>query len=307
MSDVDPVSLLIWGLIAAVIAYNVVKSIFARLRKQKLQRHGVTAEAVVAAVGPLDPPRRVEHPFTLRFRTTSGAEYTSEHARGFGGIVPVPGWRVPIRFDPDDPSNVEITDNPYRHPIPGAPQPRCESPMRSVVHRALFSAIVVAMLALALFGDALGDAKNVVSGGIFIFAGLLALISGIWFAGDTSKLRRSPARAIATLTHSWEEPAGSNTHRNLDTTSPSATGWVNAYTVLFDLPDGRQVHRRSPIATSTTRYEPGQRVEVIYDASAPTSIWVGSGRSSIVGTVVGISLGVLFILVGTAIALFWPT
>ncbi|WP_017619835.1 DUF3592 domain-containing protein [Nocardiopsis gilva] len=307
MSDLDPGSVLIWGLIAAVIAYNLVKSIFARLRRQRLQHRGVSTEAVVAAVGPLHPPRRLEHPFTLRFRDSSGAEYTSEHARGFGGIVPVAGWRVPIRFDPSDPSNVEITHNPYLHPIPGAPQPRRESRIRSTVHRALFVAIVVAVLALGLFGDALGDAENVVFGGLFVVAGFLALISGIWFAGETNRLRRSPGRALATVTHSWDEPAGSNTHRNVDTSSPSPKGWVNAFTVLFDLPDGRQVHRRSPVATSTTRYEPGQRVEVAYDPSDPTSIWVGTGRSSIVPLVVGIGIGVLFIVVGLAIAVFWPT
>ncbi|CAM3726571.1 DUF3592 domain-containing protein [Nocardiopsis rhodophaea] len=307
VSDLDPVSVLIWGLIAVVIAYNVVKSIFARLRKQRLQHRGVSTEAVVASVGPLAPPRRLEHPFTLRFRDSFGAEYTSEHARGFGGIVPVTGWRVPVRFDPSDPSNVEIVHNPYLHPIPGAPQPRRESPMRSLVHRVLFAVIVVAMLALLLFDDALGDAEDLVSGGLFVAAGLLTVISSIWFARDTNRLRRSPGRALATITHSWDEPAGSNMHRNVDTSSPSPRGWVNAYTVLFDLPDGRRVHRRSPVATSTTRYEPGQRVAVAYDPSDPTSIWVGSGRSSIVPLVIGIGVGVLFILVGVAIAAFWPT
>ncbi|MBB6170636.1 hypothetical protein HNR23_000696 [Nocardiopsis mwathae] len=306
MSDLDPSTILFAVAIGLFLVYNVAKPTFERLRKRTLQRRGVDAEAVVASVGPLAPPQRTEHPFTLRFRSPSGAEHVSELSGGFGGIVPVVGWRVPIRFDPHNPSNVEIAHNPYLHPLPGAPEPKKSSAVDTYVHNFLFVATIASMLTVLLFYEALGDAGPVAFGAIFVFSGLLALLRGIWSGVESSTLRRSSGRAFATVTHSWEEPSQRRSRNRSHITTSAMTTWVNAFTVLFDLPDGRQVHRRAPVASSATRYEPGQRLEVLYDQSDPTVIAVGSWQSSTVAPVAGIGLGTLFILVGLVIALFFP-
>src|SRR5690606_32979941 len=90
---------------------------------------GAEAEAVVDWVGPVEPPAATEHPFALRYRLPSGAEHVQRFERGFDGVVPAPGWRVRVRFDPADPGNVEISDNPYTGPLPGAPAPKEPGPV----------------------------------------------------------------------------------------------------------------------------------------------------------------------------------
>ncbi|MBB6170612.1 hypothetical protein HNR23_000672 [Nocardiopsis mwathae] len=302
MFDLDSGAVLLVGAIAVYVAYNVVKSLFAWLRRQWLDRRGVHAEAVIVGVAPLDPPQHLEHPFGLRFRTPSGAEHTTELKKGFGGIVPVVGWRLPVRFDPRWPSNVEITHNPYLRPIPGAPQPRRRTASQKAVQHGLDVAITAAMLALVLVNESFPDARSVVIGGIVVLAGVRVLTTAVWSAGESAALRRSPGHTVATVTHSWKESARARRSSSPGDITVSSRGRVNAFTVLFDLPDGRQVHRRAPMTTALTRYEPGDEVDVAYDPSDPTSITIASGWSSTVAPALGTGSGILLIVLGLAIA-----
>lgn len=300
MPDIPLPTLLVAVAVGAYVLYRLFMSARSAMRRRTRNLKGVRAEAEVVGVAPLSPPQRTEHAVQLRFATPSGREHVREFARGFGGIVPVPGWRVTVLFDPDDPENAEIVDNPYLHPIAGAPAPREESPLRSVVQRALFTVIVVAMIVLFLFRDRLGEAENPVFGGMFAVAGLLACLSSAWTWRDQSGLRRNPEHAVAAVTHSWEEwvrqnPGSSTNHRMVT---------VYPYTVLFQLPDGRQVHRKAPMATSTTRYAPGQQIDIAYDPSDPAEIAVGKNAGSAKAPLFGLLIGIVFIAVGVVIVLY---
>ncbi|MDA2808554.1 DUF3592 domain-containing protein [Nocardiopsis suaedae] len=300
MPDIELPTLIVGIAIGVYVLYRLFVSARSRLRRRTRDLKGVRAEAEVVGVSPLAPPQRTEHAVRLRFVTPAGQEYFREFPRGFGGIVPVQGWRVTVLFDPDDPENAEIVDNPYLHPVAGAPAPKEESPVRGVVQTAMFTVIVVAMVVLFLFREWLGDAENLVFGGMFAVAGLLVLILSMWTWRDQKGLRTAPEHAVATVTHSWEEwtrqnPGSSTNHRMIS---------VYPYTVLFQLPDGRQVHRRAPMATSTTRYAPGQQVDVSYDPSAPTEIAVGRNGNSAKAPVLGLLVGVVFTAVGVGIMLY---
>ncbi len=65
---------------AAFLLYQGGRRVHAALRRRRRVQGGARAEAVVESVGPLAPPTVTEHPFVLRFRSPSGAEYVHEFA-----------------------------------------------------------------------------------------------------------------------------------------------------------------------------------------------------------------------------------
>src|SRR5690606_18670725 len=269
------------------------------LRRRRRVHGGAEAEAVVDWVGPVEPPAATEHPFALRYRLPSGAEHVQRFERGFGGVVPAPGWRVRVRFDPADPGNVEISDNPYTGPLPGAPAPKEPGPVARVLPRAGFLVVAVLFGALFLVSAQGGELSLPLFGAVFAAVGLFAAGGAVSVLRRHATLRRSPMHPTAQVTHGGEEwrRRGSGNDRRRVRLYP--------YTVRYTVADGRTVHRRSPEASNPPRHRAGERIEVYYDATEPTRFSPRSpGGGASVGAYIGIGLGAVFTLVGIGIMVF---
>lgn len=298
----DDVSLpLIIFIVAAVVfaGINIVRGVLGRRRRNRRVEGGVRSEAEVVATGALAPPERTQVPFTLRFQAPDGRAFEREFTRGFQGIVPVVGWRVPVLFDPDDPDNLEITDNPYLHPVPGAPEPVKPRPVLRYAAPPVF--IAAAALFAFLSASALSDGRNllpVAVGGIFTLVGLVFLFAGIGIWRGRRRLREEPARTTGTITHSWME-----VRRRTDSDGGRTTRTYYPYAVHYVLPDGRHVHTRSSTSTNRPRTV-GEHTEVLYDPSEPMHFFAEGGSSMKLMPLVFIAFGVVFPIIGSTIALF---
>ena len=167
-------------------------------------------------------------------------------------------------------------DNPHLHPIAGAPPPKQRSRVPGVVQTARFVAMSAGPTVLFLFHARTGDAYDLVFGGLFSVMGLFIGMTSVWSWCDRRWPHRNPEHTVATVTHSWEEwvtrgPGSSTNSRRVE---------MYPYTVHFQLPDGREIHRRTPMATSSIRYAPGRQIDVAYGPSTPTDITVGRGFSA---------------------------
>lgn len=276
-----------------------------RLRKARRAEHGVRASAVVAGIDPMNAGRGngYEQPFHVRFTDSRGNAHTQRLTSGFGGIVPVEGWRVGVVFDPDDPANLAIEENPYLHGLTGAPADDQGRAARMAVVLAVVIALLFAGLGTAciLAGGPDGDEYVLaVIGLFFCAAAVLPLSIGAWLLRSVLRLRRRGVTTIGTVTHSWRE-----TRSNSD----GGRSTVNRYTVLFALPDGRQVHRRAPDASSMSKYPPGHRLEVVFDPAAPTVFAAGTLGRRLLLPVIVVAFGGVFAVLGvvfTAIGLTPP-
>ncbi|MDA2803530.1 DUF3592 domain-containing protein [Nocardiopsis suaedae] len=290
---------LIIFIVAAVVfaGINIVRGVLGRRRRNRRVEDGARSEAEVVATGELAPPERTQVPFTLRFQTPAGQVVEREFTRGFQGIVPVVGWRVRVLFDPEDPDNVEITDNPYLHPVPGAPDPVKPRPVLR------YAAPPVFIAAAALFGflllSALSGGRSLVPvavGGLFTLVGLVFLFAGIGIWRAQRRLREEPARTTGTVTHSWKE-----VRRRRDADGGRTTRVSYPYAVHYVLPDGRHVHKRSSTSTNRQRTV-GEHTEVLYDPSEPTHFFADGASSMKVMPLVFIGFGVVFPILGSTIA-----
>lgn len=289
---------LIIFIVAAVVfaGINIVRGVLGRRRRNRRVRQGVRSEAEVVATGELSPPERTQVPFTLRFQTPDGRVVERGFTRGFQGIVPAVGWRVQVLFDPEDPDNVEITDNPYLHPVPGAPEPAEHRPVVRYAAPPVFVA-AAALYAFLLVSALSADRTPLFAavGGIFTLVGLIFLFVGIHLWRGRRRLREEPARTTGTITHSWKEvrrSTGSQGRRRTRVSYP--------YAVHYVLPDGRHVHKRS--ATSGRPRPVGEHTEVLYDPSVPTEFHAHGESTVNLGPLVALGFGIGFPIIGTAIA-----
>ncbi|WP_017536935.1 DUF3592 domain-containing protein [Nocardiopsis halophila] len=299
MADVDtllPVLIVAVVLIGGII--NVVRSVRKRMRRNKRAQDGVQSEAEVVAVGEPSPPEQTEAPFTLRYFSPDGRQYERDFTRGFRGIVPVPGWRVRVLFDPEDPGNIEITDNPYLHPIPGASPPQAPRPVLRYIAPPV-SALAIALYAYLSFSafSSGGTLLPVAVGGLFTLVGLVFLFIGIGVWRSQRRLREEPAHTTGTVTHSWQE-----TRRRRDSDGGTTYRTFYPYTVHYVLPDGRHVHKRSPSSSGQRVRAVGERTQVLYDPSDPTSFDAEGSSASTVLPLVLLGFGIVFPLLGSTIA-----
>ncbi len=287
----------VFGCFAVLFTVLVIRD---RRQRQRRIEQGVRVVAVVSAVEPMVPPERgrFEQPFWLRFGAPGGPVHSVRFASGFDGIVPSEGWRVTVLFDPGDPANVEITDNPYRHDLSGA---TTAMPGRRWYGWALAAVTVglvvwgIALFVAAATGDpAAQQARFLLGVGlVFVAAGVAVGGSGVaLLAGALT----TASRAVATsgvITHTWHETRSSGTN--------GATT-IYPYSVRFALPDGREVHRRAPESAMLDHNAPGRSVRVAYQPGDPTVFTVGSPRRVLLGPVLVLLLGGVFAGVGFLLA-----
>ncbi|WP_017594116.1 DUF3592 domain-containing protein [Nocardiopsis potens] len=282
---------------AGIFLYHLFTWVRDVLRRRK--RSGAEAEAVVDRVEPVEPPEATEHPFVLRYRLPSGAEHVQRFDRGLDGVVPEPGERLRVRFDPADPANAEVAGGSCTGPLPGAPEPKRPGAVARALPRLGLLLVAALFVTLFLVSAQEGELFLPLFGLLFAVTGLFTAAGGTVALYRNARLRRSPMHTTGEVTHMWEEwrTRGSGNDRRRYRVHP--------YTVRYTVADGRVVHRRSPEASSSPRYRVGDLVEVYYDASEPTRFSPGSpgGGASAAGYI-GIGIGVLFALGGGAAAFF---
>ncbi|GAA4952937.1 hypothetical protein GCM10023224_42160 [Streptomonospora halophila] len=279
----------------------------ARRRRQRRAEHGVRTRATVTAVEPAIPETRgaFEQPFVLAYADPAGRGYEHRFTGGFGGIVPAEGWRVEVLFDPEDPANVEITDNPYLHGVAGAEKAE-RSPLRRRLIRAL-AAVTAVLLAWGLIMFALAPTlygpydpaytRYFLLGSALVFFAAAAAIAGAGadFLATAVGRRRVSTTAEGVITQTWTE-----IRRSSDDDGPSTTR-VHPYAVRFTLPDGRRVHRRAPDTPGFDRNRPGQRVEITYQPADPTGFTVGGPGRLLLAPVLTLLFGLVFAAVATVL------
>ncbi|MDT0303165.1 DUF3592 domain-containing protein [Streptomonospora wellingtoniae] len=300
--------------VALVVVFALFGALFtvlglrARRRRQRRAEHGIRAQATVTAVEPSVPEGRgaFEQPFVLAYADPAGRAHEHRFTDGFGGIVPAEGWSVEVLFDPEDPANVEITDNPYLHGVAGA-----EKAERSPLRRWLLRA-VVAVTALLLVGGLVLFAltptlygpydpaytRYFLLGIALVFYAAAAAIGGAGadFLATAVGKRRVSTTTGGVITQTWTEIRSSS-----DDDGPSKTR-VYPYAVRFALPDGRQVHRRAPDTPAFDRNRPGQQVEITYQPADPTGFTVGGPGRLLLAPVLTLLFSLVFAAVATLLA-----
>ncbi|MDA2811029.1 hypothetical protein O4J56_10310 [Nocardiopsis sp. RSe5-2] len=291
-----PVGLALVASLSALIAgTNIVWVQRARNRQRRLLRDGVRSDAEVVAVGDTAPPKQTEHPFTLRFSSPDGTVHRHTFTSGFQGIVPQPGWVVPVVFDPAAPEGAEITDNPYLHPVPGAPAP--PRPGRAFTlaryYGPTFLAVLLTVLAVP-FAFTEVPPPTVLIGAPFSLMALY-VVSRQWLSQRHARpgLWKGPvvpAEAQAVVTDCWLE-FGRRGRR-----------WY-PFAVEFRLPDGRLFRRGVPTDSAHIESTIGQVRPVVYHPSDPTVVYAGTPESlrRMLSLGSGLSLGVSAFL----LALSW--
>nr|WP_255429907.1 DUF3592 domain-containing protein [Streptomonospora sp. PA3] len=205
------------------------------------------------------------------------------------------GWTLPVVFDPREPDNAAIAENPYLHGAGGRAAP--SSPLRTWCIRALVAATLLlaasggaalVFAASALEAGSAGYDRAVLAGAVL----LLAAVGAAGIGGGADRLaaalrrRRTAVTTTGVVTQTWTE-----TRRGSESSGPKR---VFPYAVRFELPDGRQVHRRAHDTPSAPLHEPGREVDVTYHRDDPTVFAVGGAWRTATGPVLAIVFGALF-------------
>ncbi len=126
----------------------------------------------------------------------------------------------------------------------------------------------------------------------FAFAGAVAVLAGASGMRWSRRLRRQglPAWAMAVPPHAVAgEPPGESPDRTL---------------IHYTLTDGQVIERISPgRARKAAALQPGQKVLVWYDPQDPQNVLV-YGREGRLSNRIFVAVGLLFMLVGTGLAIF---
>jgi hypothetical protein len=133
---------------------------------------------------------------------------------------------------------------------------------------------------------------SILVGALLALPGGLAVLAGLSGVRRARRLRRDGvsawAMAVPPLASAGEQPGGSP-HRTL---------------IQYQLADGRVVERISPEpARKTASLHPGQKILIWYDPDDPQDVLV-YGREGRLADWAFVVVGVLFIVVGTGIAMF---
>ncbi|MDA2803528.1 DUF3592 domain-containing protein [Nocardiopsis suaedae] len=289
-----PVGLALLSSLAAVLAgVNVIWVQRPQARRRRLLRDGVRSDAEVVAVDGLAPPKQTEHPFTLRFSSPDGTVHRRTFTRGFQGIVPQPGWVVRVAFSPAAPEKAEIIDNPYLHPVPGAPAlpPPGRAFTLARFYGPTFLAVLIAVLAVPFAFTEM--TPLIVLLGVPFSLIALFVVSRQWLShGHTLPgLWSGPVEAAvaqAVVTDCWTEYG-----RNRK--------WY-PFAVEFRLPDGRLFRRGVPADSAHIESTIGQERPVVYHPSDPTVVYAGTPTSlrRLLSVGSGMSLGVCALLLAVA-------
>ncbi|WP_017622493.1 DUF3592 domain-containing protein [Nocardiopsis chromatogenes] len=290
-----PIGLVLVASLAAVMAgVNILWVQRPQARRRRLLREGVRTDAEVVAVGDFAPPKQTEHPFTLRFSSPDGTVHRHTFTSGFHGIVPQPGWTLRVAFDPAAPDKAEIIDNPYLHPVPGAPA--LPPPGRAFTLVRYYGPTCLAVLLTAFavpFAFTQAPPPIVLIGVPFSLMALFA-VGRQWLSlGHTRPgLWKGPAEAAEThavVTHCWLEYGR------------KGRKWY-PFAVEFRLPDGRLFRRGVPTGSAHVQSATGQVRPVVYHPSDPTIVYAGTPKAlrQVLSLGSGLALGAAALLLSLA-------
>lgn len=296
---------LIFVLAIAGAAYKAVvdanKALGQRRAHQELAATGVRAHGVVTAVHPLE--RRPEgHRVTVRVRGANGYQWDVVDDSGLGGYLVREGTPVELVHASVNPMNIRVDRAAPPNGYPGgyAVHRDGTAAARSLVGSVLLNVGLLAFGAVVLWGTFSNDSGTDEVVGyfplVFILVGLVMLFFGVRSLRDLLARRAHTAETTGVVTDVWRE----SSHR----TRNNRRLYNHPFTVHFRTADGREVHHRHPVASSSFRPVVNQRLRVRHDPAHPVRYSLPDQWSLGFGVTAGfLFAGGVFTLLG---ALFTP-
>lgn len=297
--------LIVTGFLLYTGARRTLSALERRRRELGLARSGVRAHGVVSAVHPMDRSSG-RQPVTLRVHDGRGSSWDAVDGSGTGGYLLREGTPVTVLYVPQDHANVRVEraafptrsmgDYPlYRDGIPRPPS------LVAALFPLAASLVILGVASLVVLNDT-GTALGLVPP-LFALLGLGLLVrTGYRLLTGGGTRPDHSASTTGVVTDSWTETKRVR-RRN--------RGWrtvrVHPFTVLFQATDGREVHLRHPVASSSSAPGPEQRLRVDHDPAHPPHYVLtdhpNPGRMPVLAP---LFVGVVFTLVGSVLTfVFW--
>ncbi|TQN33216.1 uncharacterized protein DUF3592 [Haloactinospora alba] len=248
---------------AAVAVTTLRRALSDRRRRRHLDRHGVPARARVVRVEPMDRSLNggAGHPVLVEIHGCEGHRWQHRVTDGLGGFVVAEGAWLSVRHSPEDPEllRVEEVNGPHG-PFPVCPERGRWNAVAPFVLPVCVIAVMVMIPLVILAGNANPTVFLVVPLAIPVVGAVLLTVSLVRGAGERRRRRRS-VETTGTVTDQWEQRVSTGGRGN--------TRVVIVCTVRFALPDGREVHTRSPRSPHWGQLSVGQPVRVNYSPDFP--------------------------------------
>ncbi|RKS05394.1 uncharacterized protein DUF3592 [Nocardiopsis sp. Huas11] len=298
----DFIGPLLAALFLGLTLYHGVRGVLARLRRRREQREldetGVRAYGHVSRVHPLERSPH-GHTVTVTVQGADGTRWEAVDSSGLGGYHVREGTPVSLVHSPADPRLIRVERaahaDPARGDYPVGPRRRPgDRPSLLVPLLPLVGVLVIGgVVLLAVRG---GDSVvGVLVPGLFVVVGPCLIVGGVVaMARGRVRARRHTAETVGVVTDTWTQRK-----RRRSSNGPSRTIITHPFTVHFRAADGREVHRRYPVSTSSFRPALQQRVRIRHDPGHPAEFSVADLSAGDLFT--GLTLmfiGTVFTLIG---------
>lgn len=290
--------------IGALVVRRAVRNLAPVLGRRREQRHldrsGVRAHGVVRSVHSLN--RSPDgHTVTVDVRDGHGRTWQAVDPSGTGGYRVPEGTPVELVYSPDDPRLVRVERAAL--PATGAGDYPLHPKGRPSSGPKVLAAVVPVLVVLPVVG-VLGTVSLLPAELIPRFARFVplllpvagaALIVHALRAVGVGRLgsRRYTAETEGTVTDCWTVFTKAGTSSRVPT---------YPFTVRFQVPDGREVHRRYPFASTAYHPSVGRRVRVRYDPGHPPRFAVRDFTPGLAPTVFPLVSGTLLIVIGCIVS-----
>lgn len=297
-SEFFPFPFAVLYLVFAVVAVTTLRrALLDRRKRRHLDRNGVPARARVVRVEPMDRSLNggAGHPVLVEIHDSEGNRWQHRITDGLGGFVVVEGTWLSVRHSPKDPGLLRAEEVGGPHgPFPVRPERGRWEAIAPFVLPACVITVMVLIPLVALAGNANPTVFLIVPMAIPIVGVVLFTVSLVRGVRQWRRRRRS-AETIGTVTDQWEQRVSTGGRGN--------TRVVLVCTVRFALPDGREVHTRSPEGPHWRQLSAGQPVRIRYAPEFPPRFQLAElDTKRVMEFVVPVLAGLMMLLIGGIVA-----